>query len=213
MYQLSQTNTATLNVMRQRATGRCLLLPNRELPPGASPTRARIGLEVAEDGTALLLVDKDIRYEGPVASIRQWLNDGALRFDSFDQLRRWLCEDIRNSFHRDSPLGITLPPGLRSDWPSREDAIPVVGRELIIEQIDLALHRRFQPAAPLLVGARGVGKTAICQEVARRWQDAAVGNFALRVDLPVLLSGAVFSAERTHRSSASVNWGLGPCLS
>jgi len=68
---------------------RCVAWRDQPLPARCSPPTARVGVEQRSDATAVLLVDRGVSYDGPHAQLRDWFADGALEFDSIDDLIAW----------------------------------------------------------------------------------------------------------------------------
>ncbi len=200
MHQFCHASDAVLADLKRRATGRCLQFYDQELPPGASPPRARIGIEVdPRDASATLLVDKGIAYQGDHPAVRQWFKQGRLRFASFEEMCRWIREDLAALYQHQPPQPKPDLPCEAAATPRPPVVLPLVGRDEIVRHIELCLGRELQPAAVVLEGPSGVGKTAICHEVARRWQSASPAHVVLRAELAELMAGTLCFAERQIR--------------
>jgi hypothetical protein len=103
----------------QQATRACVVFSQQLMPPGTAPSRARVGFEVnAEDGTARLLVDRGIEYQGSNQDIRRWFAEGEMRFHSFDRLRGWIQEDLKGCYV------LTTPPSAQGALPGQSVASP-----------------------------------------------------------------------------------------
>lgn len=93
--------------LRRRATGACVRFRDAELPPGASPKRGMVGLEIdAHTGTATLLVQRGVRYSGPSSEIAEWLRHGEKLFPSFELLREWFVSDLAESFNSGNTMEV-----------------------------------------------------------------------------------------------------------
>jgi hypothetical protein len=77
-----------------------------ELPPGCVPPQARVGFKVdPASGESTLFVERGIRYYGPDATIRRWIEAGQLFFASFAELRQWICTDLKTAFELQVNIG------------------------------------------------------------------------------------------------------------
>ena len=88
------------------------------------------------------------------------------------------------------------------------DADPLIGREAEIERVLQILSRRSKNN-PCLIGAPGVGKTAIVQSVAARFARGEVpqqlrGMMVFALDLGALLAGAKYRVDFEERVRACV---------
>jgi hypothetical protein len=200
MDQFCHATDAALANLKRRATGRCLQFHEQELPPGANPQWARIGIEVdPRDGAATLLVEKGIAYHGDQPMVRKWLKEGCLRFENFEEMCRWIREELA-VLYRPLPPRLNHSPDPASGAPLHQAAgLPLVGCDEMVRQIELCLAHELQPTAVVLAGRSGVGKTAICNEVAGRWQMSSTSHVVSRVELAGLLAGTACSAERQRR--------------
>ena len=201
MRQFFTASPGEFSELQRKAAGRCITFEQQELPPGCDPPEARVGIEGdLASGKVVLYVQKGISYRGSDASVQSWLAQGRQEFSSFEQLRQWIQHVLAAA---DEPIATGTPSALSAwlsrDWGQREDFLPLVGRAAEIEEAELALERQIAKTAVLFVGRSGVGKTAICRELAWRWQELSSNNVALRVDLPALLAGTVYPAERGPR--------------
>ncbi|MBR3629032.1 MAG: ATP-dependent Clp protease ATP-binding subunit [Oscillospiraceae bacterium] len=89
------------------------------------------------------------------------------------------------------------------------DADPLIGRETEIERVLQILSRRSKNN-PCLIGAPGVGKTAIVQSVAARFAKGEVppqlrGMAVFSLDLAALLAGAKYRGDFEERVRACVD--------
>jgi hypothetical protein len=99
MWQLIFGSQAAFADLERRARRACVRFRDQELPPGASPRRAAIGFEIdPTNGSAKLLVDYGVMYTGPSEDVRNWLVTGERRFESFEQLKRWIGTTLRQAF-------------------------------------------------------------------------------------------------------------------
>lgn len=96
MRQFFHGDDAAYAELERRATGRCVVFYEQELPPGCAPRAARIGFEVDAAGTgrAILYVQKGIAYDGPDAGVRTWLQAGQRVFPTFAALRCWILREL-----------------------------------------------------------------------------------------------------------------------
>jgi hypothetical protein len=95
---LNATQTAWDDLDR-RARHACVVFADSELPPGCAPARARIGFEV-QGPVALLLVDRDVHYQGSSDAVRAWVSAGEKRFAGMGELRSWIAREIAPLFGR-----------------------------------------------------------------------------------------------------------------
>ncbi len=199
MQQLFQAPQALLCEWKQRATDKCLRFPKQEMPPGTDPPKASVGIEIdSRSGAATLLVEKGVRYRGEHPQVREWLEQGRLQFPSFEALCSWLRSELEPLYKKlaaKPPSDETTPaPG----EPTSDCILPLVGREDLLEEINLCLQLQAQPVAVVLVGRSGAGKTAICREVASRWKNNGQGTVQWP-ELPALLAGVAMPGESQQR--------------
>src|SRR2546426_599730 len=77
--------------LERRAAGHLIHFKSEEMPPRSVPRKATVGYEVnAYDGSAILYVQKGIRYPGQILEIREWFEQGEKHFSSFGQLKLWI---------------------------------------------------------------------------------------------------------------------------
>jgi hypothetical protein len=101
---------ASFRDLERRATGACVVFPSQPLPPGCSPPRARVGVEMSvAGGPATLYVDRGIAYGGSSADVAEWLAVGSREFSSFDDLVTWIRQDLAACF-REAPAQVDSPP-------------------------------------------------------------------------------------------------------
>jgi hypothetical protein len=157
----------------------------------------------------LVLVDRDLRYSGTdpfLAGVfagqpesEGWrpllLAPGHLTQDDPAEVARVALRLLGVP----APAAPPLPQGLNADWGLREAFPPLVGRDALLEEAEAALAQETERVAVVFTGPAGVGKTALCRELAWRWQQKAPGRTACRVDVPALLVGAALPTQRTER--------------
>jgi hypothetical protein len=98
---LDLTNLAAFDDLERRARAACIVFTNQEMPPACVPNHARIGVEVhPTTGRATLFVDHGVQYFGFNDSLKKWLDEGAISFASFAQLKTWLHSDLKAEFAR-----------------------------------------------------------------------------------------------------------------
>ena len=103
MRQFINGNDSDYADLERRATRACIPFAEQELPPGAFPNKTRIGFEINPgDGSALLLIDRGVRYSGPSPIVRIWLRDGQLKFVNFPDLVAWIKEDLAKCYVEES---------------------------------------------------------------------------------------------------------------
>src|SRR5260221_5074687 len=99
MHQFIEGTDADFEGLAIRAIGRCIRYRSQAMPPGCSPTHAHVGFEVNPlNDKAILYVESGIDYSGTCEAVHQWLRVGEKRFASFDQLRRWIQEDLAAAY-------------------------------------------------------------------------------------------------------------------
>ena len=199
MDQLYQAPDTALADLKRRAVGQCIVFHDQQLPPGANPARARIGIEVDTQGAASLLIGKGIAYHGDRPMVRQWLTEGCLQFESFERLCLWIRQELAPLYRAGEPDTYPHVPGLIRAWSNRDGEPPLVRRDALIQEIELNLARQARPIGLILVGPSGVGKTAVCREVARRWEAKQTANMAFGLNLPAVLAGAADISEQHQR--------------
>lgn len=78
--------------LRHRTRHMCVIYQDHVLPPGCEPASARVGIDPAGDGVALLVGNPDrtgIRYTGPDPAVATWISTGRAEFVSVDALVAW----------------------------------------------------------------------------------------------------------------------------
>ncbi len=98
MRQFYNARERDFGALMRRTEGRCVAFPDQELPSGASPARCRVGFEVDLDGKVRLLVDRNIRYDGPSESVARWLQDGAIEMADAATMHRWIRRELEPTF-------------------------------------------------------------------------------------------------------------------
>jgi hypothetical protein len=210
MWQLMTAPDATFPALQQRATDACVVFLQQPLPPGATPARARVGIEVVrETGATKLLVDRGIRYDGPNADVRQWLSEGRRDFASFTDLRRWLQQDLRACYENSgvlTPADLTDLAAVRRQGTAGSDHPTVVDEEDLIRRLGARIRGQDdairamakqlgrhivrcaprRPASLMAVGPTGVGKTASAEAAAAilaHHGGSGAGYGYLRIDM------------------------------
>lgn len=97
MHQFIRGTQAAWDDLSRRSRRACVVFTACQLPPGCTPSAARVGFEGNASG-AVLLVDKGVRYTGSSDDVRAWLNAGERRFTGFDELRNWILSEIAPLF-------------------------------------------------------------------------------------------------------------------
>jgi hypothetical protein len=157
----------------------------------------------------LVLVDRDLRYSGDDPFLAgvfagQPESDGwrPLLLAPGHLTQEDLAEVARVALRLlgvPTPAAPSLPHGLNADWGLREAFPPLAGRDALLEEAEAALAQETERVAVVFTGPAGVGKTALCRELAWRWRQKEPGRTACRVDVPALLLGASLPAQRTER--------------
>lgn len=89
--------------LERRSRRNCIAFPNQEMPPGTTPSHARIGFDsTGRTGESILLVERGVAYTGPSGEVREWLNAGEKRFRRFGDLRRWICGELAGCYASNS---------------------------------------------------------------------------------------------------------------
>jgi hypothetical protein len=84
--------------LEKKAQNACVTFPNQELPPGCSPTHAKIGFEIAPTGESILYVEKGVTYAGTNNEILMWLSGGAKTFPDFNALKAWIIGPLAETY-------------------------------------------------------------------------------------------------------------------
>ena len=92
MRQFFNAPSGAFDDLEARASRACIVFADQEMPPGARPPRARVGIEGVGHGSLRLLVDRGVRFDGPEEEVRRWLSDGERVFSTYTQFQRWLTE-------------------------------------------------------------------------------------------------------------------------
>src|SRR5256885_1981357 len=104
MWQFLNGDDSAFAALEQRATGSCVVFPQEAMPPGAIPGVGRVSIEISRDtGTTVLLVDRDIRYQGRNSTVQQWLDRGQLEFATFADMRQWVQHDLKACYDSGGP--------------------------------------------------------------------------------------------------------------
>lgn len=113
MNEFYQTKDIDFNVLKQRCQNNCVIFASRNLPPGCSPSRTRVGFEVNALGTPTMFVDHGISYNGSNAQLASLFQDGVLQFGSFEALKSFLRNDVREAFEANSAVpAVAMAPTL-----------------------------------------------------------------------------------------------------
>ena len=110
MERFSNGTEAAWDNLSDRARQACVVFADCHLPPGCVPPRARVGFEI-HPAEAILLVDKNIRYDGRSDAVRTWLEAGEKRFSGMAGLRAWISAEIAPLFGSDPGLEAGRPAG------------------------------------------------------------------------------------------------------
>ena len=200
-------------VLQQRAHGTCICFNDRDLPPGATPSRARVGFEVKDaSGQALLYVDAGGAYDGAHEQVGRWIADGERRFEDFASLVRWVREELGAAYSVGVGSSPVLDPGQVTDLDVLdtdagrateglyldEDALAealasrVRGQHEALKTMaalasrHLARRQPRRPAVMVAVGPTGVGKTLSAEtlpEAIRQVAGQDMGHGFLRLDM------------------------------
>ena len=161
----------------------CLIFKNQELPPGCTPSHARMGFELHES-TLRLLIDKGITYCGDSPKLQQLFRQGQLDFASIGDMRSWLMGEVRQAFEP-SPSSPSLSwddlhkraeeasefvqtpaqVSIDVDTLTMEIGKEVIGQDQALQVIagrvarHLARKTPIRPSTLFLLGRTGVGKT------------------------------------------------------
>ena len=148
-------------------------------------------------GAAMLLRGMGISLNALRASCGQGERSEGIPEDSFPQFDRKICPTLaKYARHLTEPL-----------LADRFD--PLVGREKEMQQVMQILLRRSKNN-PVLIGAAGVGKTAIVEGIAKRILEGNVppalrSRVILSVDLTAMLAGAKYRGDFEERLKACMD--------
>jgi len=87
-----------LKGLEKKAQNACVTFSDQELPPGCSPTHAKIGFEIASTGESTLFVEKGVTYAGSNNEILTWLREGAKTFPDFNALKDWIIGPLSEAY-------------------------------------------------------------------------------------------------------------------
>lgn len=83
MKQFIVGSDAAFAELKERATRACIKFRGMEMPPGCTPSRADIGIEVDPlTGVAKLMVDHGVQYTGANSELGDWFRSGTKDFAS-----------------------------------------------------------------------------------------------------------------------------------
>jgi hypothetical protein len=189
MRQFINASDTVFAQLEQRAQTACVVFADQEMPPGATPHRARVGFEVRGiDGPVFLFVEKGVDYPGQSHEVKSWFEAGEKQFPNFEELKRWVRDELRlcymQGFAAPNPSSAGDPSVLtdikavqkavrENDTPLciseadlfREMSLQVRGQDLALRILckRVSLHvARLNPRRPttlFAVGPTGVGKT------------------------------------------------------
>lgn len=178
------TREAFANLARA-ADNTCVIFRNQEMPTGASPQTARIGIEGAGGGTLHLLVERGVSFGGDHEDVRRWLSDGVRSFDSPEEMRLWLTEVLAPCYRPQAMPPVTDIGEVRRRLTQQPPPRVQVSEETLLTRLaervkgqDAALRslarrtclhlRQTAPARPctfFAVGPTGVGKTSLAESL------------------------------------------------
>ncbi len=213
MQQFINESDSAYAELEARATGRCILFRNQQMPPSSTPRRADVGFEVDPDTrAAILCVQYGVDYHGPDRELFSWFQEGEKRFQSFRQLRDWIRIHLAPAYStaslsaeakgpgqltdiravRNSVRGVNQPLFLDEDKLLAELSRPIRGQSTALRPLARLVCRhcaRIRPSRPgvvLAVGPTGVGKTYTGEclaKVLRRSESGDNGYGYVRLDM------------------------------
>jgi ATP-dependent Clp protease ATP-binding subunit ClpA len=239
MRQFIEGSDADFEGLGIRAIGRCIRYRSRAMPPGCTPGRAHVGFEVNPlNDKAILYVQRGVHYAGTCGAVREWVRRGERRFASFDELRRWVQEDLARAYGQPSaatartvePLtdfeavSVRLNPK-RAAYLDETEVFNRLARH--VRGQDAALHSLVsqtcrhlakanptRPAVFFAIGETGVGKThsaqALAQVLSEMGNDQAHCGF-VRLDMAEYQEGNRIS-QLTGSPQGYVGFGEGSQL-
>jgi hypothetical protein len=85
--------------LARRARGQCMRFRGQRLP-GAVPEAVDVGFEIdADSGRSILWLQKGVHWSVQDLSVKVWLEQGRIDFDSFDALQGWLMGPLQREYH------------------------------------------------------------------------------------------------------------------
>lgn len=192
MHQFFDGTDADYESLGIRAIGRCIRYRSQAMPPGCTPTHAHVGFEINPlNDKAVLYVERGVQYSGTSEAVHQWLRSGERRFGGFDELRRWIQEDLAGAYGQPpAPAARTAEPltdfeavsvslnPKRSAYLDETEVFNRLARR--VRGQDVALHSLVsqtcrhlakpnptRPAVFFAVGETGVGKTHSAHNLAQ----------------------------------------------
>lgn len=91
-------NDVLFDDLWRRASHRRVVYHDRVLPPGSTPPRSSISIEVNASGRAKLLLSRPVTYTGSHGTVGRWLRAGCAEFPNRSALRAFLRTDIAEAF-------------------------------------------------------------------------------------------------------------------
>jgi len=85
--------------LARRARGQCIRFRGQRIP-GAAPETVDLGFEIdADNGHSTLWLQKGVRWSVQDQSVKNWLTQGRIDFDSFDALESWMMGPLQREYH------------------------------------------------------------------------------------------------------------------
>jgi hypothetical protein len=186
-----QADEEQLRELCDRALGEGIDLGVQELPPEATPSRARVRLRVESRGEVILSLhgEREWRYAGRIGSMRLWFAEAELRFLSRAEFCRWIEGDLKQALGESRPGSVVVAAPSSSRVADFGLGHASSHWSAMLAEAELVLSRQSGNQAVVVVGPSGVGKTEFLRQTADRWKR----RNPEALSAPLLYAGRAFS--------------------